>query len=198
MTQVIRAFIAIELPPATQTKLGEISRRLQKDLQGAPIRWVKAENIHLTLKFLGEVSLNNLQVLKDILTSEAADTSPFEISIGDLGAFPSSKRARVLWVSVAAPQELLNLQRSIESQTTRLGYSSEDRPFTPHLTLARVNRSAAPPDYNRIAQALQATQIGFVDVVAVKDIKLFKSDLQPGGSVYTCLHTAPFKLSSTR
>lgn len=198
MKQVIRAFIAIELPPATQEKLEQISRRLQQDLEGTPIRWVKAENIHLTLKFLGEVSMNNLPVLKDILTLEAAEIPPFSISIGELGAFPNPKRARVLWVDVAAPQELITLQRSIESQTTRLGYTPEDRPFTPHLTLGRVNRTVSSADLSRIAQVLQTVHIGFVDVVEVNSLKLFKSDLQPGGSVYTCLHSAPLKTIPSR
>ncbi len=124
---------------------------------------------------------------------EAAESTPFSISIGELGAFPNAKRARVLWVDVAAPQELNNLQRGIEAQTTRLGYAPEDRPFTPHLTLGRVNRIASASDFTRIANVLQQTHIGFIDVVEVNSLKLFKSDLHPGGSVYTCLHTAPFK-----
>ncbi len=192
MKQVIRAFIAIEIPPATQQKLAEIIQTLQKSISPNTIRWVKAENIHLTLKFLGDVSIANIHFLEEILLTESAKFKPFEMSIGELGAFPNPKRARVLWVHVAAPQELLILQREIEAQTVHLGYSAEDRPFTPHLTLGRVNRNVTIENLNQITQVIQQNPIGFIDVVQVNALKLYQSELKPSGSIYTCLYSAGF------
>ncbi|MCX8062292.1 MAG: RNA 2',3'-cyclic phosphodiesterase [Anaerolineales bacterium] len=193
MNQVLRAFIAIELPSETQKKLGQVIQKLQEQLQGVSIRWVKPHNIHLTLKFLGEISLNNLEAIKEILIKESAEVSPFEFSVGELGAFPNLKRPRVLWLHVAAPPELLSLQRAIDLQTARLGYLFEERDYSPHITVGRVNRQVSVDDLTRIASVLQNTRLGLVEVVRVSTVTLFRSDLHPEGSVYTPLATASLK-----
>lgn len=193
MSQVLRAFIAIELPPETQKKLGQVIQKLQEQLQGVSIRWVKPHNIHLTLKFLGEVSLNNLEAIKETLVREAAEVPPFEFSVGELGAFPNVKRPRVLWLHVAAPPELLTLQRAIDLQTTRLGYPSEERGYSPHITVGRVNRQADVEDFSRIAAVLQNMRLGLLEVVRVSTVTLFRSDLHPDGSVYTPIAVASLK-----
>lgn len=195
MNQVLRAFVAIELPPEVQKKLGQVIQKLQVQLQCISIRWVKPQNIHLTLKFLGEVSLNNLEAIKGILVKEAAEVSPFEFSVGELGAFPNIKRPRVLWLHVAAPPELLTLQRAIDLQTSRLGYLSEEKNYSPHITVGRVNRQADAEDLNRIATLLRSTHLGLVEVVRVSTVTLFRSDLHPDGSVYTPLAVASLKKS---
>lgn len=193
MKQVIRAFIAIEIPSATQHKLAEIVQTLKKEIPSGAVRWVNAENMHLTLKFLGDVSIANVSLVEDIISAEAIQIQPFTMSIGELGAFPNPKRARVLWVKVVAPQELNVLQRAIESQLVHLGYNAEERPFTPHLTLGRVNRNVTTNDLNQIAQVLQQHPVGFIDVVQVNSINLYQSELKPGGAIYTCLYTASLK-----
>ncbi|MGB9585923.1 MAG: RNA 2',3'-cyclic phosphodiesterase [Anaerolineales bacterium] len=190
MKPVIRAFIAIEIPSATQRKLAEIIQILKKDIPSTAVRWVNAENLHLTLKFLGDVSIANLSLLEDILSTESAQFPPFTMSIGELGAFPNPKRARVLWVHVVAPQELILLQKAIENQLVHLGYNAEERPFTPHLTLGRVNRTVTTNDLNQIAQVLQQHPVGFIDVVKVNSVNLYQSELKPGGPIYTCLYNA--------
>lgn len=195
MNQVLRAFIAIELPAEVQKKVSQVIQRLQEPLRDVSIRWVKTHNIHLTLKFLGEVSLNNLETIKQILVKEAAEVSPFEFSIGELGAFPNLKRPRVLWLHATAPPELLALQRSIDTQTERLGYVSEERTYSPHITIGRVNRQVNSEDIHRISTLLQKTHVGLVEVVRVSTVTLFRSDLHPDGSVYTPLAIASLKNS---
>jgi RNA 2',3'-cyclic 3'-phosphodiesterase len=191
---VIRAFIAIELPPEVQQSLDEVMRQLRQRLQtlpGSTVRWVPAGHIHLTLKFLGDVSLANLDMLKEMLQTEVKAQPPFEFSVGGLGAFPNAKSPRVVWVGVQAPPELLILQRAIESTMEKLGYSREERPFSPHLTLGRVSRNTTNPEAHQIGEALQAVKVGFLGLVYAQGVSLFKSDLRPTGSVYTCLLTAP-------
>lgn len=187
---VIRAFIAIELPPDIQNRLEQVSQQLQQVLAGSPIRWVQTSNMHLTLKFLGDVSEKNLDLLTEMIRNEAESHFEHEFSVGGLGAYPSLKRPRVIWVGVEAPAELLALQTGIENKTVKLGYPREERPFSPHLTLGRVSRSVTNQENRRIGEALQVVKIGFLGVVFVKEIRLYKSVLKPSGPEYTSLFTA--------
>lgn len=188
---VIRSFIAIDLPPQIQESLGKISQDLQDLRKSNAIRWVPAKNIHLTLKFLGEVSSNNLEVLTKILKTEVSRHRCFQISVGGLGAFPSIRRPRVVWVGVDAPPDLLSLQHSIESETLHLGYAAEERPFSAHLTLGRVSHNASPEEVREIGDMLSGYHVGELGIAPVEVVRLFRSDLQPGGAVYTPLHTLP-------
>lgn len=187
---VIRAFIAIDLSEEIYRRLEEVAQGLQERLAGIPIRWVPVRNVHVTLKFLGDVSITNLEVLKKLLETEAHNHVPFEISVGDLGAFPSERRPRVLWAGVEAPQELTALQRGIEAETARLGYAPEDRPFSPHLTLGRVGRNADSQDLHRVGEILKTFKVGFLGATRIQAVHLYRSDLQPGGAIYTQLYTA--------
>ena len=189
---VIRAFIAIELTDEIHQRLDEVIARYKKQMPQVPIRWVPAKNIHLTLKFLGDVSVASLELLTSQLQKEVAAHPSFEISVGGSGAFPNPRRARVIWVGVEAPAELAAVQSGIESGMELLGYAREDRPFSPHLTLGRVSRNATAPDLRMIAQAVETTKVSFLGAVRVRQVQLFRSDLQPTGAVYTRIFTAPF------
>lgn len=190
---VIRAFIAIDLTPAILQHLEQVSVQLKKRLEGVPVRWVPVDNIHLTLKFLGDVSLANVDMLKKILQTEVEGHHAFEISVGGLGAFPSLHRPRVVWVGVEAPTELTAVQNGIESAMARLGYAREERPFSAHLTLGRVSRNAMGRDERLIGEAIEAIKLGFLGVARVNEVHLYKSDLLPNGAVYTRLFTASLK-----
>lgn len=191
MMSGIRSFVAIDLPPKIQKRLRNVSKDLQNRLERVPVRWVPVENIHLTLKFLGDVSESNLEVLKDVLQTVVAGHRTFEISVGGLGAFPKAKRPRVIWIGVEAPQDLSAVQHSIEAEATRLGYAPEKRPFSPHLTLARVSRNANSRDIRQVAEVLNSSKIGYLGVARIQAVHLYRSDLQPGGAVYSGLFSAP-------
>lgn len=184
---VIRAFIAINISPEIKQRLEMISRDLQRSLQGVPIRWVPVENIHLTLKFLGDVSESNLDILKEMLEAEAARHSPFDISAGELGAFPSIRRPRVIWVNVQAPPDLEAIQRGVDYETARLGYDREARPFSPHLTLGRVSRNANSKDVRKISESLESFKVGYIGAARIRSVHLYRSDLYPSGAVYTSI-----------
>ncbi len=188
---VIRAFIAIDMPADIHKKLDDVSTYLQKISHVNAVRWVPARNIHLTLKFLGEVSPTNLELLTKILASEAAKHHTFELSVGSLGAFPALRRPRVIWIGIEAPPDLTALQHSIETETIRLGYAAEDRAFTPHLTLARISHNASHEDVTQIGDHLVDYKVGLLGRVNVSRVMLFKSDLQPGGAIYTPQFSAP-------
>lgn len=185
----IRAFIAIELPDAIRERLSLLLNRL-KCPETSAVRWVPVTNIHLTLKFLGDTSPNNLEILSKILHAEAARRQPFELEVGGIGTFPNLRRPRVIWVGVQAPHELLALQRSIEGEAIRLGYNPDGRPFSPHLTLGRVNQNATPHEVRQISEVLLRQPSEKLGKVAVDQVILFRSDLRPTGAVYTPLTTA--------
>ncbi|RMF45051.1 MAG: RNA 2',3'-cyclic phosphodiesterase [Anaerolineae bacterium] len=190
---VVRAFIAVDLAEDVRLRLSQVIERLQMNIGSPVVRWVPPENIHLTLKFLGDVSVKNLPLVKDALRQEAAGRKAFAISAGGLGAFPQPNRPRVLWVGVEAPDELFALQRNIEAHMERLGYERDSRPFTAHLTLGRVSRSASSSDVRKVARVLQEHKLGFVGVSQVDEVHLFRSDLRPGGAVYTRLYSVPLE-----
>jgi 2'-5' RNA ligase len=189
---VVRAFIAIDLPPNLQDRLSQLSNAMKKEMGDVPIRWVATENMHLTMKFLGDVSLNNLDVLTNILIREAAVREPMVISLGGVGAFPKMRRPRIIWAGMEAPPELASLQRGIDKQTARVGYAREQRPFSPHITMGRVSRNATPDHVRIIGDMLSTQNIGFLGVARVREVHLFRSDLQSDGVVYSRLFSAPF------
>lgn len=187
---VLRAFIAIDLSQEVIAQLAALLTRLRAKLGDGFVRWQSPQNMHLTLKFLGDVSTNQVGLLTDVLRAEAAQCAAFDVSVGTLGCFPKPVQPRVLWVGVQAPDALLNLQRGIETQLARLGYPAEDRPFSPHLTLGRVARQASPAEIHRTADFLAQTRLGFLGAFRVTQVHLFRSDLRPNGAVYTRLFTA--------
>jgi len=191
---VIRAFIAIDLSTEIQQALEQVSSQLKGQLKGVPVRWVPVKNIHLTLKFLGDISIANLEILEGILLTEAARCAPFDVSVGRLGAFPSTRRPRVIWVGVEAQAELGQLQRAVDEATTRLGYAPEERGFSPHLTLGRISRNASNVEVGLIGQIVEKSEVGHLGTMQVQTVHLYRSDLQPTGAVYTRLYTANLKV----
>ncbi|MBW8011872.1 MAG: RNA 2',3'-cyclic phosphodiesterase [Chloroflexi bacterium] len=194
---VLRAFIATELPDEFHEKLEHVSRNLQAHLKGLPLRWVPVENIHLTLKFLGDVSEASLEMVFEILKTHAGSQQPFDISIGGLGVYPNMKHPRVAWVGVEAPDELEIFQRRIDTETARLGYAPDKRTYSAHLTVGRVSRSANSDNIRMISQVLQKEKVGFLGVAHISEICLFRSELKPGGAVYTRLFSTPFMINNS-
>jgi len=185
----IRSFIAIELPGTIQEKLEQVIKDLRS--QGTlPIRWVPSRNIHLTLKFLGDVPEEQLESIGQMLGEEAACHQPFEIRISKLGAFPNALKPRVIWLGIEKSTVLGELQQSIEEGTISLGFPRENRRFHPHLTLGRVKRNASHRDIKEISLMLNEQEITNLAVVQVDSVCLFRSDLRPGGAVYSILSTA--------
>jgi RNA 2',3'-cyclic 3'-phosphodiesterase len=186
---LLRVFIAVEIPLSIRQAIRDNTEAMREAL-GSLIRWVPTENMHLTLKFIGDVSPANVELLSQMLTAETKGSAPFQMQIGGLGSFPSSRRARVIWIGIQAPPGLASLQHGIESATTRLGYEPETRPFSPHLTIGRVRQQVSAGEQQQIRAALERTQVGDLGKAEITAVHLFKSDLQPTGSIYTRLFSA--------
>jgi RNA 2',3'-cyclic 3'-phosphodiesterase len=187
---VFRAFIPIELPDRIRILLGQVIDQLESQVPEGSVRWVPPENVHLTLKFLGDVSESNYEVLTTLLETQSQHYQPFNISVGGLGSYPNEKRPRVIWIGVEAKSELYSLQKSIDAETVRLGYASEARDYTPHLTVGRVSRNLPSQEIRTIGDTITKFEVGFLGVVQVEALHLYRSDLKPGGAVYTRLFTA--------
>ncbi len=165
---------------------------MQKELN-ALVRWVPMENMHLTLKFLGDVAPSNVDLLTQMISAEADLFEGFELQLDGLGSFPSLKRPRVIYIGIEAPAVLNALQRGIESASRRLGYESEERGFSPHLTIGRVKQNITATEQQTIRRALEGTKIDWLGTAKIDSLHLYKSDLKPTGSVYTRLYSAPLK-----
>jgi len=190
---VIRAFIAVDLSAEVLGRLENVHRQLKQRIPGAAVRWAPVKNIHLTLKFLGDVSESNLKVLYEIMKKEAEKQKVFEIRVSGLGAFPSINRPRVIWVGVQSPPDLAAVQRAIDLETARLGYTSEEREFSPHLTLGRISRSASSEEAGQIGATLGSMKVGDLGSSLIQAVHFYRSDLNPEGAIYTKLYSAPFR-----
>jgi 2'-5' RNA ligase len=186
-SNTIRAFIALEIPEPLRAPLRALDSELQRELSGTPLRWPPVENIHLTLKFLGDVYQEDVKGIEQTLKTEARVTPTFEVSLGEMGAFPNLGRPRVVWLGVGGSPDLADLQRRIEAGCERLGFPPERRPFSPHLTLARVKRGANRRDLERISQAIEERQNVRLGAAPVGEIILFRSQLSPQGARYSRL-----------
>ena len=186
----IRAFIALNLPQPIQDSIEKESFRLQKILGQEILRWTPIQNMHLTLKFLGNIPINHIDFLKQILTQIADSHSAFDLQIGGHGSFPSLKLPRVIWLGVQSSAGLMSVQKNVEEAVTKLGYEKEARAFSPHLTLGRVKQNIPQSDLQKIRTALQMFQLGKIDSARVDSIHLYQSELHSEGSVYTKLFSA--------
>ncbi len=184
---LIRAFVAIEISPALREQIAVQTLALKKALP-AKIRWTTPQNIHLTLKFLGDIAPDSLPTLTHALAATAAQQTTFDIAIGGFGVFPGPKNPRIFWIGIQAPPDLAHLHRAIETTCFRLGYPPEEKPFNPHLTLGRLRDQA---DMTSLRPALQQIQIGPLGQVTISSLTLFRSDLRPQGPIYAPLAHFP-------
>jgi len=182
----MRTFIAIELSDEIRAALAQIESHLK--YSGADVKWVDEKNIHLTLKFLGEIDEDECGKVKVVLDQIADTTKSFEISVNDIGAFPKIDYPRVIWVGLdKGTAESKLLAERIDEVLSKIGFEKETRPFTAHLTIGRVRSSK-----NKQALKEKMGSVGLQETrdkrQVVSSVVLFQSKLSPKGSIYTKLH----------
>ncbi len=188
----MRTFIAIEISEEIRNTLAQIQSHLK--YSGADVKWVEKDNIHLTLKFLGEISEEKKESVKSLLDSIASQTKPFEITIKDIGVFPKIEFPRVVWVGLdKGSSESKTLAEKIDEALSKIGFEKETRPFTSHLTIGRVK---SPKNKEALKEKIQSYSPQTIDhrPQTIDSVILFQSTLTPKGSIYTKLHEA--KLAS--
>lgn len=187
MGRMIRTFVGLALSD-------EVRRRLAKTLGwwrshvSTGVRWVRPENLHVTLNFLGDTRPEMLSEVSRLVMEAAATVAPFEASIEGMGCFPPKKRPRVLWAGVRQGVEpLTELHDRIDAAVVAMGFRAERRRYVPHVTLGRISTSAA----EKVEQLLEQTEEAAYGVFPADAVTYYRSDLKQGGPVYTALATAP-------
>ena len=190
---LIRAFIALELPSGLKNELAELETQLKK-ASPPVVKWVDPNSIHVTLKFLGEISEDSIEELMLAIEESVQGTIPFQLEVRGVGAFPGLDRPQVLWVGVKGELEIITqLQKKIESNTEQLGFPRESRAFSPHLTLGRVRDEAGPNERRRLGKLLADTTFTALHNIDVDAVNLMKSQLTPGGAIYSCIGSVKLK-----
>jgi 2'-5' RNA ligase len=183
----MRAFIALELTDGIRRSLAEQIADFKSG--GADVRWVKPEDIHLTLKFLGDIEENLVPSIAEHLERSAAAFAPFNLSLAGTGVFPASGRPRILWAGIEGAETLQSLQQAVEKEMESLGFPREKRPFRPHITLGRIRSASRLP---QLLEKLNRQRDRRFGDLAVGGIALFQSTLRPTGAVYHRLKEARF------
>ena len=191
---IMRTFIAIELPEEIRSALAALQDQLKAS--GADVKWVEPQNIHLTLKFLGNIDDALREKIGGALCSVAANNQPFMAVIGLCGAFPNMDYPRVIWLGITEGEpQIKKIAREIEDKISGLGIEKDARPFTGHITIGRVRSPSGKKSLTRAladqAQNLVKLNLGF----SVSKLTLFKSTLSPAGPVYVAQKEENLKIS---
>lgn len=186
-----RVFIALELSESLQRFLGEIIAGGARDLPA--LRWVNPAGIHLTLAFLGEINDERLALAAEAARAAATQVNPFSYRLSAPGVFASIQQPRVVWMGVDEPTgRLLRLQSLLTRELARRDFELDVRPFSPHLTLARIKHPLSPVEQRHL-QRLLANTLPSPDSYPVGVLHVMKSELLRGGAKYSPLSEIPLK-----
>jgi len=189
----IRSFIAIELPEEVKKALSDLQNKFKKS-GSLPVKWVDPGNIHLTLKFLGDVDADSIEGILKAMEEAVKGAVPFNIEVKGLGVFPNMNRIQIVWVGLHGELEkLVNLQKNIETNLKPLGFTPENRPFTPHLTLARMRDFARPEERQKLGRLVSESNFEEKHVINVTSVNLMKSVLTREGPIYSRLGAVTLK-----
>jgi len=184
MSDTIRAFIAIPLNPKIQRTIERIQDHLSKNNNN--VNWVKPENIHITLKFLGDINTEQINSVKQALANLCQNTRPFKVELSRLGAFPHIDRPRTLWVGVIdSKQQLSRIAVSLNKALVKLGFQSGQKPFTSHITIGRIR---SQKNINYLSQIMSEFSLPADSIQNIKSVILYQSTLTPQGPIYEPLH----------
>lgn len=187
----VRTFIAIDLPATVKRSLAATIEKLQATLTGREYGWVRAEGIHLTLKFLGNVDEARIPTIAEAIGAAVEGIAPFDMRLDGSGTFPAGRKPNVVWAGLSGDLDALSaLQAPIESAMASLGFAPERRDFRPHLTLARIRSRLADDKVKTLSEALSTVTHSFEEAFRVDEARLIRSELLPDGARYSTLGTA--------
>jgi 2'-5' RNA ligase len=179
----MRCFIAVTLPPAVLRQIETLQAGLKS--HGLKMSWVRPQNVHLTLKFLGDISPAGSEKAQRAMLQAASASAPFDLAMQGMGVFPGIRKPRILWTGVGGrTDQLQQVYQALDNGLAAEGFARESRPFKAHLTLARIKKSLEP---EHLLQAIQETGQYEPGWFRVSALVLIKSDLRPGGAVYTVM-----------
>lgn len=184
MSEAWRLFCAIELPDSVRAQLQDHVRRLREAVPEASASWTRVENIHLTLKFFGNVDVDRIPGVSEAAARTVKEFAPFQIGVGKTGVFPKPSRAQVLWIGISdSSGKLSELQKQLENEFAKGGFEKEDRAYRPHLTIARLRK---PEGARRLADAHLQMEFEPAEIT-LSELIVFRSELSSKGSKYTAI-----------
>ena len=188
----VRAFVAVPLPDQAKRYLQQVQQGLRDAAGDGDVKWVGPEGMHITLKFLGAMAVQQITPIAEALQRATTGITPLEIALSTLGAFPSLQRPRVVWVgATGAVDSLVMLFERVDKGLSVMGFPPEIRPFAAHITLGRVRERISPAALSRLEWALQRNScLEGAPAVHVERIILYQSTLTPRGAVYAPLATS--------
>jgi 2'-5' RNA ligase len=185
--QYIRSFIAVELPAELKAVLGKYRDEMAPASREF-VKWVSPDSIHVTLKFLGNISHGMVDKIALSIEQACTGMTPFTLETDILGGFPNLKQPRVLWLGMHGDIDKMKLlQTRIDDGLVDLGFEKEKREFTAHITLARIREKAVSSDRLKFGALITGRSTGFKHTIQVEGVNLMQSRLQPGGAVYNRL-----------
>ncbi|HET7105193.1 MAG TPA: RNA 2',3'-cyclic phosphodiesterase [Candidatus Acidoferrum sp.] len=182
----MRLFLAIQIPENIRAAFAALLNEFRS--LAPQLKWVRSENLHVTLKFLGETDPAKLAALQNALAS-AHSPEPVNLEFHGLGFFPNEKRPRVFWAGIESSPNLKSLAAEIDHAAHRLDFPLEERPFSPHLTLARISLPSIPP---KLLPAIAEKSTQSFGSLSTSDFHLIESKLKPAGAEYTTLQSFRF------
>ncbi len=187
LMEKIRSFIAVDIPSSLRARIGLLQEELRETK--ADVRWTRPEGIHLTLKFLGPVTPEELEKISSAVAPVILGQGTFSLGVHGTGSFPSDRNPRVVWIGIREGlDEITRLQKLVDDGAAAAGFPPENRPFSPHLTLGRVRSPKGKPALIEAVERNREVDLGDFDV---REVCLFRSDLRPSGAVYTKLKVFP-------
>ena len=185
----MRTFIALNIPRKERQRIWRAVEPLRE--RGLPVRWVEADNLHLTLKFLGEVRPERLGEVEAAVSGVASSTEPFSLGLGGFGAFPTLRKPRVIWLGVEATPELRCLKQDLEWALADCGFEAETRDFHPHLTLGRAGTGGGAGPFRDLD--VLVARLEFSSRVDLESLDLMRSQLGREGARYSVVCAARFE-----
>jgi 2'-5' RNA ligase len=183
----VRTFVALELSPALKAGILRLAETLRS--KGVRASWCRDGTLHLTLKFVGDVEEADLPDLVEAVRRAASRCGPFTFETRGVGAFPSPRRPRVVWVGVAPVEALFDLQDGVERELAAVGVPREERRWSPHITVGRIRDAEEPGDLEMVLAALRCPE----ETVVVREVLVLRSVLSPSGAIHEPIARVPLE-----
>jgi len=183
----LRTFIAANLPQGILQKIDKINAYFKSQIPHNAVKWVDTQNLHLTIKFIGDLPEEKLPAAKSLIGKALKEFSPFLVDIKGLGVFPHADRPRVIWLGVEQGEQLGEIHNAFENELEEIGVKRENRDFHPHLTIGRVRRHVDRDVLDEIAKTFSQFKVGSLGKAEIKEIHLYQSKLTQQGPIYTSL-----------
>ena len=188
----MRSFIAADLPEEILQKIDKITAYFKTQIPSRSVKWVASHNLHLTVKFIGELPESKLPTAQSLIQEALKGVSPFTISLEGLGMFPNPSRPRVIWLGIQSGDPLVTIHKSLNQRLTDLGIKPENRDFHPHLTLGRVRRNVPRDAIEAIGENLFQFRVNSLGTALIDHLTLYESELTRQGPIYKSRFVVPF------